>query len=289
LHPSNLHNNSYQFKALQEVHPPLADFVFLNDFGTETIDFSKSDAVLHLNKALLKHHYQIADWNIPEGYLCPPIPGRADYIHHIADLLSDEDATNIKGLDVGVGANCIYPILGAQLYNWHMVGCDINETAVKAAWANVKSTPGLAEKIQIVHQKDNAQIFGGIIGKDDYFHFTMCNPPFHASAEEATKGTLRKLRHVEGRPLSKKEITLNFGGQANELWCNGGETLFIKRMIKQSALHKEQVGWFTTLVSKKENLNKFYKQLDKLKANHRTIIMEQGNKKSRILTWQFAK
>jgi 23S rRNA (adenine1618-N6)-methyltransferase len=287
LHFDNLHIVPYDFKALLEAHSPLKDYVFRNDFGTETIDFSISEAVFHLNKALLKHHYGLTDWNIPEGYLCPPIPGRADYIHHIAELLAEENTPRVKGLDIGVGANCIYPILGAQIYNWQMIGSDIQEEAVNAAKANVLATPALQNKIEIKQQTNNAHIFEGIIAKDDYFHFTMCNPPFHSSAEEATKGTLRKLRHVEGRPLSKKEITLNFGGQANELWCNGGEALFIKRMIKQSAAFKEQVGWFTTLVSKKENLNKFYKQLDKLKATHKTLVMSQGNKRSRVLVWRF--
>lgn len=287
LHPNNIHIAPYDFEALQKVHTPLTEFVFRNDFGTDTVDFSISEAVFHLNKALLKYHYGLTDWNIPEGYLCPPIPGRADYIHHIAELLAEENRPKLKGLDIGMGANCIYPILGAQIYNWHMTGSDINEAAVNTAKLNVKATAILQDKIEIKHQGVNANIFEGIIANDDYYHFTMCNPPFHASAEEATKGTLRKLRHVEGRPLSKKEITLNFGGQANELWCNGGEMLFIKRMIKQSATFQSQVGWFTTLVSKKENLNKLYKQLDKLKATHRTLVMNQGNKRSRILAWQF--
>jgi 23S rRNA (adenine1618-N6)-methyltransferase len=287
LHPNNIHIAPYDFQALQKVHAPLTDFVFRNDFGTETVDFSISEAVFHLNKALLKYHYGLTDWNIPEGYLCPPIPGRADYIHHIAELLAEENRPKLKGLDIGMGANCIYPILGAQIYDWHMTGSDINEAAVNSAKANVKATTILQNKIEIKHQTINANIFEGIIDNDDYYHFTMCNPPFHASAEEATKGTLRKLRHVEGRPQSKKEITLNFGGQANELWCNGGEILFIKRMIKQSVAYKSQVGWFTTLVSKKENLNKLYKQLDKLKATHRTLVMNQGNKRSRVLVWQF--
>ncbi|MEM7084894.1 MAG: 23S rRNA (adenine(1618)-N(6))-methyltransferase RlmF [Bacteroidota bacterium] len=287
MHSNNLHKAPYNFKNLRAAHPELSDFVFLNDFGTETIDFSKSEAVFHLNKALLKHHYELNDWNIPEGYLCPPIPGRADYIHYIADLLSEKNPSNVKGLDIGMGANCIYPILGAQIYNWHMTGSDINEVAVKVAKANVLATPALQNKIEIKHQPINANIFDGIIGPEDHFHFTMCNPPFHSSAEEAAKGTLMKLRHVEGRRLSKKEITFNFGGQANELWCNGGEALFIKRMIKQSTSFKNQVGWFTTLVSKKEHLNKCYKQLDKLKATHQTLLMNQGNKQSRILAWRF--
>ncbi len=284
MHPNNIHNKSYDFRALTLAHTDLKSFVFTNKYGTETIDFSNPIAVLHLNKAILIHHYGLANWNIPDGYLCPPIPGRADYIHHLADVLTEESIKGqIKGLDIGVGANCIYPILGAQLYQWKMVGCDIDKNAVIAAKNNVESNSKLLEKIEIRHQPNNSNLFEGIIKDGEYFHFTMCNPPFHTSKDEATKGTLRKLMNLG----KSTELTLNFGGQANELWCNGGEALFLKRMIKQSVDFSKQVGVFTSLVSKKENLPKLIKQLNKLKATHRIIEMSQGNKKSRILVWNF--
>jgi len=291
LHPNNLHNNPYEFDLLIKVNPCLAPFVFTNDYGKETINFSVSEAVLQLNKALLFYHYDVKDWDIPSHYLCPPIPGRADYIHYIAELLSEEEITTpIKGLDIGVGANCIYPILGSQIYHWNMVGVDIDENAFASAKSNACTSESLKKHIEIRLQKNNANIFEGIIEAHEYFHFTMCNPPFHNSEEEASKGTLKKLRNLqnENQPhQTKKEIILNFGGQANELWCNGGEALFIKRMIKQSVGFKKQVGWFTTLVSKKENLKKIHKQLNKLKATHKTINMSQGNKKSRFVAWRF--
>ena len=283
MHPKN-HHNTYDFDNLILAHSSLAKFVFVNEHGTKTIDFSKNDAVFHLNKAILIADYNLTDWRIPKGYLCPPIPGRADYIHHISDILNENSSgKTIKGLDVGVGANCIYSILGSQIYNWNMVGCDIDKDAINAAQHNVSLTETLKNKIKIRHQKDNANIFKGIVKDTEYFDFTICNPPFHTSEAEATKGTMRKLSN-----LRKDGATgLNFGGQANELWCNGGESLFIKRMIKQSVDFKEQVGWFTTLVSKKENLPKIYKQLDKLKAIHKTINMKQGNKQSRFVAWNF--
>ncbi len=284
LHPRNIHNSPYKFEALIKAYPALAPFVHKNQHDNLTIDFSLNEAVIALNRALLILHYRVGYWEIPTNYLCPPIPGRADYIHHISDML---DAANLKGsivgLDIGVGANCIYPILGAQIYGWQMVGADIDKEAVAAAQRNVDLTPKLETKIQIRHQSNNAHIFQGIIKEGEYYHFTMCNPPFHASKEEAEKGTLRKLRNLHGI----KNLALNFGGQANELWCNGGESLFIKRMIKESAGFKNQVGWFTTLVSKKEHLPKIYKQLQKLKAQYSTVTMEQGNKQSRFVAWNF--
>lgn len=284
MHPSNIYNSSYDFIALVSCHQELANYVSENAYGNATIDFSDSNAVFHLNKAILKLQYQITDWNLPEHFLCPPIPGRADYIHYIADLLKSNGVeTDIKGLDIGVGANCIYPILGHQIYGWKMVGADINTMAVAAAQANVNATKALINNVEIRHQKDNALLFKGIVAEGEYYAFSMCNPPFHSTKEAAIKGTLRKLKNLH----QTTSLALNFGGQASELWCNGGEALFIKRMIKQSVEYKTQIGWFTSLVSKKENLAKIYKQLNKLNVVYKTIEMNLGNKQSRIIAWSF--
>jgi len=283
LHLKNPHT-SYDFDSLGKSHSELKPFVFINEHKTKTIDFANSEAVFHLNKAILKHYYHLKDWNLPENYLCPPIPGRADYIYHLADILEEKGLqNNVKGLDIGVGANGIYPILGAQLFSWNMVGVDMDQTAVNAAIANVKATPELEKRITILHQKNPGFIFKGIVTPGTYYSFSMCNPPFFNSQEEATRSTFRKLKNLG----NFTGFTKNFSGQANELWCNGGEALFIKRMIKESNSFKKQIGLFTTLVSKQENLPKIYKQLDKLKANYKTIPMEQGNKKSRFVIWNW--
>ncbi len=282
MHLNNIHNNqNYNFEKLQQVNSELKDFIFKNEYDTLTIDFSNPNAVIALNKALLIGHYNLNDWQLPKGYLCPPIPSRVDYIHHIADLLNS-NSKKIKGIDIGVGANAIYSILGAQVYNWNMIGSDIHLKSVQAAKKNISFTPALHKKVKIIHQTNNANIFEGIINENDFFNFTMCNPPFHNSEEAAMKGTLRKLEN-----LYKEKLELNFGGQSHELWCNGGESLFIKRMIKQSALFQKQVGYFTCLVSKKENLPKIEKQLSKLKTSFKIIPMQHGNKKTRIIVWSF--
>ena len=280
MHLKNLHRSNYNFIELTNTNPALAKYVFVNDYNQESIDFSDPHAVIELNRALLKHFYNVQDWTIPEGYLCPPIPGRVDYLLHIQDLIFNDTTKTIKGLDIGVGANCIYPILATQQLGWNMVGSDIDETAVKFAKQN---TLQFKEKIEIRHQTSNADIFKGVLHSNEFFDFTMCNPPFHASEKEATLGTLKKLSNLQNNPAFK----LNFGGQANELWCNGGEALFIKRMIKQSILFKKQVGWFTCLVSKRSHLSKIYKQLEKLNVTYKTVDMTQGNKKSRFIAWKF--
>lgn len=277
MHPKNKHQGYYDFKSLQQVHPALGSFVITNPLGKFTIDFTNSQAVLALNKALLSKAYGITDWELPEGYLCPPIPGRADYIHHIADLFPKKKV--ITGLDIGTGANAIYALLGQVMYNWKMVGCDSNAASVAIAQQNTQAY----KDIEIRHQSNKSNLLKGIIKPGEYFDITMCNPPFYASEEEAIKAKQAKQKNLNIAIHAKR----NFAGLANELWCNGGEALFIKRLIKESVEFSKQVGWFTCLVSRKQNLEKITKQLDKLKATYKIIPMEQGHKKSRCIAWTF--
>lgn len=284
LHPRNRNNKLYDFKQLVAVCPDLAKHVITTPAKTESIDFSNPKAVKTLNKAILKFYYNII-WDLPDTYLCPPIPGRADYLHYIADILSDANmgqiprGEKITVVDIGVGANCIYPLLGVAEYGWSFIGTEINAEAIKIANDLIQQNE-LTNSIKIIQQKSLDKIFEGL-PKDIQFDITMCNPPFHASRAEAMEGTSRKWKN-----LKIKSNQLNFGGQENELWCPGGELAFITQMIKESP--NITCKWFTTLVSKEESLKAIYKQLSKSKAiKVKTIPMGQGQKKSRIVAWTF--
>lgn len=290
LHPRNKHRERYDFKALVKCCPELAPFVIQNKYDDESINFFDSAAVKALNSSLLKFHYGIEYWDIPENYLCPPIPGRADYIHNIADLLSTEGeipkGKKVRCLDVGVGANCIYPIIGFKEYGWSFVGSDIDSVSVKSADNIIQTNKNLKENIQIRLQQNSKNIFKGIIQKDERFNITICNPPFHSSAKEALSGTLRKLSNLKGKKTNR--ANLNFGGKNNELWCDGGEKQFVNQMIIESRNFADSCLWFTSLVSKEANLQGIYGTLKKVKATDvKTINMGQGNKKSRIVAWTF--
>jgi 23S rRNA (adenine1618-N6)-methyltransferase len=292
LHSRNKHRERYDFKQLITTSPELSKFVTLNDYGDESIDFFDADAVKTLNKALLKHYYKVEHWNIPQNYLCPPIPGRADYIHYAADLLASLNngkiptGEKIKCLDIGVGANCVYPIIVNKEYGWLFIGTEIDPVAVESANTIVEMDPQLKGKIDIRLQNNPKDILYGVLKKDERIDLMVCNPPFHASPEEAQAGTLRKLTNLKGKKVTK--AALNFGGQNNELWCKGGEISFIRDMIRQSKQFSESVLWFTTSVSKQSNLNTVYQELEKAGAFEvRTIPMAQGNKTSRVVAWTF--
>lgn len=292
LHPRNLDRFGYDFEQLIKNCPELKHFVSVNEHHIETIDFSVPEAVKSLNKALLITHYNIQDWDIPKNYLCPPIPGRADYIHYIADLLASgnngvlPEGETVQGLDVGIGANCIYPIIGHSAYGWSFVGTDIDTKAIENCSKIIESNPKLIDAISLQQQTEARFIFKNIITPEDKFTFTICNPPFHASQQEATKSTLRKINNLEQTKTTKP--VLNFGGHNAELWCEGGELGFVTQMIYESAKYPMQCLWFTTLVSKKENLSSLYKTLNKVGAAEvKTIDMAQGQKTSRIVAWTF--
>jgi 23S rRNA (adenine1618-N6)-methyltransferase len=292
LHPRNKHRARYDFKQLIAVCPELARFVKLNIYNDESIDFSDPDAVKVLNKALLKYYYDIADWDIPPHYLCPPIPGRADYIHHMADLLGNcnkgkiPTGKQIKCLDIGVGANCVYPIIGIKEYGWSFVGSDSDPVAIKSANKIIEMNPYLKMQIDLRLQQNAGDIFFGIIQPDEQIDLTVCNPPFHASPEEARAGTLRKLSNLNNEKTTKQ--VLNFGGQNSELWCKGGEERFVKDMIRQSKFFSDSCFWYSSLVSKQSHLRGIYEALSKAEAiDVKTIPMGQGNKSSRIVAWTF--
>ena len=292
LHPRNKHRERYDFEQLIDCCPELAQFVKLNTYNDESIDFSNPDAVKMLNKALLKNSYDIDNWDIPQNYLCPPIPGRADYIHYMADVLRDNNngeiptGNMIKCLDIGVGANCVYPIIGNREYGWLFIGSDIDPVAIKSADRIIKSNPFLHGKVELRLQNNPKDIFYGILKKDELIDLTVCNPPFHSSLAEAQSGTLRKLSNLSHEKITRP--TLNFGGQNSELWCEGGEKRFVRDMIHQSKQFSTSCFWFSTLISKKYILKSVYKTLKRVEAAEvKTIPMGQGNKISRIVAWTF--
>ena len=293
LHPRNRFRHGYDFPGLIACRPRLAQFVATNAYGDASVDYADPEAVKALNQALLQHAYAIESWDVPPGYLCPPIPGRSDYLHHLADLSGMGDApvprpTPVVVLDIGMGANCIYPIIGAREYGWRFVGTEIDPVALQWAKKLVAANPAMADLIECRLQRSPLECFNGVIKAGETFDLSMCNPPFHASAEAAAEGTRRKRRNL-GHKKSATPV-LNFGGQASELWCDGGELAFVRRMIVESAARPGLCRWFTTLVSKSTHLPRLFQSLQEVKAlDVKTLEMTHGQKKSRILAWTFTR
>lgn len=293
LHPRNRHRARYDFPALVAALPALEPFVGPNAWGDVSLDFADPQAVKMLNRALLKHHYGIEHWDIPAHYLCPPIPGRADYLHYLADLLAQDNQGDIPGgqhvavLDIGVGANCIYPIIGHCEYGWRFTGTETDPVALGSAKSIVAMNPLLSRHVRLRRQHNADAMFNGMIGATARFDATLCNPPFHASAQEAQAATRRKLTNL-GKSAPTAIPVQNFGGQANELWCEGGELRFVGAMVAQSVAYGKNCLWFTSLISKHTTLPALYQAIEQAGAEDvRTVEMAQGQKVSRFVAWTF--
>jgi len=285
FHSNSKHQNSYDIDALVKVNPNLKKYIVNNTTGEKSVKFSNSNAVKELNTALLIHHYNIEYWDIPEGYLCPAVPGRADYVHHIAELLEGKRGS-VKLLDVGTGANLIYPIIATQEYDWTVIGTDIDQEVLKSAQNIINRNKRLQLSVELRRQPNKQDIFHNVIDTKEYFDLTMCNPPFYKSAEEAVKNNQRKNKNLHGS--KSKKTKRNFAGQATELWTEGGEKQFLKDMVYQSRKYGHQVGWFTTLVSREAHIPAIRKSIESVKASRaKIIVLGTGNKTSRIVAWKF--
>jgi 23S rRNA (adenine1618-N6)-methyltransferase len=292
LHSRNKNRDKYDLSALTICNPELKKYIVPNRSGGDSIDFSNPLAVKVLNRALLNHYYGIENWEFPDENLCPPIPGRADYIHHIADILAENNfgkiptGENVICLDVGLGASCIYPIVGVTEYDWTFIGSDIDPNAIASAQNIIDSNASLKNRVECRLQENSSDVFYGIVSKEEKIELTICNPPFHASIEEAQKGSRRKAKNLSGKNV--KSPRLNFSGIASELVCEGGENQFIQNMIRESLEFSKTCYWFSTLVSKQSNLKGIYRLLENSAATQiKMVPMGTGNKSSRIVAWTF--
>lgn len=294
MHKQNRFNRPYNFTRLCALVPALESFVYTTPRGQQSIPFADPQAVKTLNQALLKEQYAF-QWDIPPGFLCPPVPGRLDYLLHLGDMLRQHGLSeNIRGLDIGTGANLIYPLLAVGEFGWNMVGSEVDRRALQSATQLIAQNE-LGAQIELRQQNQLQHIFKGIIQAGDQFSFTLCNPPFHRSAAEARASTHRKADKLHHHRQKKSRAThtdqnpaFNFAGQHHELWCPGGERQFLENMVMESREFASQVGWFSSLVSKKETLPWVYQALKRVEPSYVTTVnMAQGQKQSRFVAWTF--
>ncbi len=289
LHPQNPFAAPYPLAELVQLQPALAAYLKNTPDGRQTLNFAEPAAVTLLNTALLQWQFGLVHYQVPPGYLCPAVPGRLDYLLYLQDLLSQSHqdkkvpANAVQVLDIGCGANLIYSILAAKALRWQAIGSDIDAKALQNAAMLIEQND-LQRQLSLRQQSNPQSIFHGVIQPGDYLDLTLCNPPFHDSPDAAAAGSARKQRNLG----LESSAPLNFAGQANELWCEGGEPAFLRRMLAESKDFAHQVYWFSTLVSKQQHLAKLQQQLQQLGATQVQVIeMAQGNKQSRILAWSF--
>ncbi|CAE8609194.1 unnamed protein product, partial [Polarella glacialis] len=298
MHPRNRHKDYLDYKDLAHRQQGLSRFVFTNAWGGSSIDYSDQDALQELTRSLLAEFYNIVGWQIPSGYLCPPVPQRVDYIHVMADLLAlpSNDTPGsprlpvrgpgVLGLDIGTGASCIYCLLGAREYGWSFIASDVDQSALANA-AAILAQNGLETQVQLRLQRDPSRILRGVLGREETIAFCVCNPPFHESLQYARRSAGSKWRGL-GKE-DEQGVEKNYQGQATELCCEGGEVGFVTRMAEESSRprFRQACIWFSALLSRESSVEPVKQRLGELGARRRVFELCQGRNVKWVIAWTF--
>lgn len=300
MHQRNKHRDYLDYRDLAKKQKGLQRFVYVNRYGGASIDYSDPKALEELTRSLLAEFYQIT-WRLPDGYLCPPVPQRVDYLHVMADLLQQtlyEDVVpdvvanqppvhirGLRGLDIGTGASCIYSLLGAREYSWRFIASDIDELALQHAEELVAEND-LKQQIVLRQQKDPKLVLRGVLLKKDFsVAFAVCNPPFHESLERAQQAARDKWQRL-GKELESK----NYQGREAELCCEGGEVGFVLRYINESSkvFYRTKCIWYSSLLSRHSSWQPVIDRLTKLGAKYRSFELSgAGHNVKWVVCWSF--
>ncbi|KAI7865724.1 hypothetical protein BDF14DRAFT_1875519 [Spinellus fusiger] len=211
-----------------------------------------------------------------------PEATRLNYILWLQDLVEEtlpEDSGNVMGMDIGVGASCIYPLLGCRNdSSWSFIATDINKTSLECAQKNVQRNH-LQHRIELIHNDDPNTIFlWDKIPPDIKFSFCMSNPPFYASQEEIMENASNKLLKPSATCM----------GTMDEMVTHGGEYGFIGRMIEESLQCKTRIMWFTSMIGQKKTLQPIVKKLKQCSISNYVISeLNQGKTRRWTVAWSF--
>ncbi|KAK6191421.1 hypothetical protein SNE40_003115 [Patella caerulea] len=279
MHPRNHYrNNKPDFSQLALKYPEFADHSTQDLNGKVCLDFKKANSVRILTQTLLKEDFDL-NVELPDDRLTPTLSSRLNYIHWIEDIFGDS-YKELRGIDIGTGASCIYPILGCKINNWSFLATDVNEKNLEYANKNVKGN-NMQTKIQVVKVEEGTCIPQFVLSSDQSYDFVMCNPPFFADHMEAQAiTTTRKVDRPDPPSMSTAEDC--------ESIVPGGEAQFIKQMIQDSFQLKEKIRVFTSMVGKKINVSVIKEELKRRQiSNFSTTEFCQGKTMRWGIAWTF--
>eukprot|EP01127_Copromyxa_protea_P015414 TRINITY_DN442_c1_g1_i1.p1 TRINITY_DN442_c1_g1~~TRINITY_DN442_c1_g1_i1.p1 ORF type:complete len:464 (+),score=88.72 TRINITY_DN442_c1_g1_i1:31-1422(+) len=291
MHDRNPYKKSPpDFKQLASLYPSFAEHVITKG-GSATLDWNNPESLCELTKALLHKDFGVTI-ELPLDQLCPTVTSRVNYILWLEDLLGiqqrpkstkkqktgteSQPASAIRGIDIGTGASCIYPLLGYSMNNWRFTATDIDENSVKWAQKNV-SLNNWGDFIQVIH-KSSEDIILSLFSTDTsetpeakVYDFCMCNPPFFENIEQKIDNPRTQCNATSG-----------------ELVTEGGEVAFVTKMIEESLILRHQVTWYTSLLGRKVSVKKLLKTLhEKGIKNTRTTTFYQGHTTRWAVAWSF--
>ncbi|XP_015280020.1 PREDICTED: methyltransferase-like protein 16 [Gekko japonicus] len=271
------------FAYLASKYPEFQRHVQVGLSGRVSVNFKAPEAVRALTCTLLKEDFGL-QIDIPLERLIPTVPLRLNYIHWVEDLMAMQDpagkASVVWGIDIGTGASCIYPLLGATLNGWHFIATEVDDVCFSYAKKNVEQN-NLSDLIKVVKVPQKTLLLDALEQESEVIYdFCMCNPPFFANQLEA-KGVNSR------NPRRPPPSSVNTGG-ITEIMAEGGELEFVKRIIHDSLQLKKRLRWYSCMLGKKCSLAPLKEELrihGVPKVTHTEFC--QGRTMRWALAWSF--
>ncbi|XP_077202027.1 RNA N(6)-adenosine-methyltransferase METTL16 [Paroedura picta] len=271
------------FAYLAAKYPDFQRHVQVGLAGRVSLNFKDPEAVRALTCTLLKEDFGL-QIDIPLERLIPTVPLRLNYIHWVEDLMAMQDpagkASVVWGIDIGTGASCIYPLLGATLNGWHFIATEVDDVCFSYAKKNVEQN-NLSDLIKVVKVPQKTLLLDALEQESEVIYdFCMCNPPFFANQLEA-KGVNSR------NPRRPPPSSVNTGG-ITEIMAEGGELEFVKRIIHDSLQLKKRLRWYSCMLGKKCSLAPLKEELQihgVPKVTHTEFC--QGRTMRWALAWSF--
>lgn len=169
-----------------------------------------------------------------------------------------------------------------------MVGLESNTESVRYARENITQNK-LNQRITIIEQNSNSnRIFGSLFEDqpNSSFDFCMCNPPFFGSLEELQPPThqLGKRNRTGKRRAAKCPPS----GSTDELFVDGGEIEFVRKIVEESCELKTKIKVYTTMLGHKSNVANVFQLLgDRNILNISTTEFCQGHTTRWGIAWSF--
>ncbi|GAA6225022.1 U6 small nuclear RNA (adenine-(43)-N(6))-methyltransferase [Lates japonicus] len=279
MHPRNRYKDRPpDFAYLASKYPDFQQHVHTSLTGRPVVNFKEPEAVRALTCTLLKEDFGLTI-EIPLERLIPTVPLRLNYIHWVEDLIDGQKQPR-RGIDIGTGASCIYPLLGATMNGWYFLATEVDDICFDYATKNVDQN-NLSDLIKVVKVPQKTLLMDALKEETEIIYdFCMCNPPFFANQLEAKGVNSRNSR----RPPPS---SVNTGG-VTEIMAEGGELEFVKRIIHDSLQLKKRLRWYSCMLGKKCSLAPLKEELRKQgvpKVTHTEFC--QGRTMRWALAWSF--
>ncbi|XP_033833328.1 RNA N6-adenosine-methyltransferase mettl16 isoform X2 [Periophthalmus magnuspinnatus] len=279
MHPRNRYKDKPpDFAYLAAKYPEFQQHVQTSLVGRPVINFKEPEAVRALTCTLLKEDFGLTI-EIPLERLIPTVPLRLNYIHWVEDLIDGQKQLR-RGIDIGTGASCIYPLLGATMNGWYFLATEVDDICFDYAKKNVEQN-NLSDLIKVVKVPKKTLLMDALKEETEIvYDFCMCNPPFFANQLEAKGVNSRNSR----RPPPS---SVNTGG-VTEIMAEGGELEFVKRIIHDSLQLKKRLRWYSCMLGKKCSLAPLKEELRKQGVPKVTYTeFCQGRTMRWALAWSF--